>query len=288
MAFNRGTGYTITEVLIVLAISGAMFLSATIAFRGRQQQVQFDQSVRDFEAQLRDVMNDVVTGYYPSDTTVACDVGDSENAPPVITQTGTNPIGTNSECLYVGKALQFKSSDFAEPDRGSTYRIFNLAGKRTVSAKNLEIAESIAVVRPTAVEFTDTIKSIKYGIEISKIVEVVSPTVKKEHGIVAFLANFEGGNVANSITQAQNVRIAGINPAAASSSYNLNEADAVKLINKISEDSSVTEGYADFQSRNGVTFCLDDGDGRKASITIGNIGAESTLLKIGNVAEECA
>ena len=46
----------------------------------------------------------------------------------------------------------------------------------------------------------------------------------------------------------------------------------------------------DFDSRNGVIICLDDGAGRVASIEMGNAGTESTNLRIGqsNIAEECA
>ena len=69
---NRG-GYTIVEGLVVIAVTAAVFLSASLLFRGRQLQVQFDQSIKDFEATMRDIMNDVSTGYYPT-SGLDCDI----------------------------------------------------------------------------------------------------------------------------------------------------------------------------------------------------------------------
>lgn len=289
---NRGNGYTITEVLIVIAISSAMFIIATVAFSGRQQQVQFDQAVRDLESQLRDIVNDVATGYYPSNDSFDCDIQAAEASPPQISQTGgdANPIGNNSVCLFVGKALHFQDPSFNE--RFSDFRIFNLVGKRYLSNQPpLEIADEISEVKPVTRDFLETTRRIKYGVQITKVVQPntgATPADAREHDVVVFLANFEGGAVINPTNQSQNVKIAGINT---SLPYGRSESDAITTINNITDtDPSETNGYADFRNRNGVILCLDDGAGRVASIEIGNAGAETTNLRIGNgnIAEECA
>lgn len=289
---NRGNGYTITEVLIVIGISSAMFIIAAVAFNGRQQQVQFDQAVRDFESQLRDIVNDVATGYYPSNDSYACEIDSILINRPQIQQSGgaANPIGNNSECLFVGKALHFQDPSFSE--RLSDFRIFNLVGKRYLSNQEpFEIADEIREVLPTTTNYLDTTQRVKYGVQITKVVQPntgATPADAREHDIVVFLANFDGGAVINPTNQSQNVKIAGINTG---SPYGRSESDAIRTINNITDtDAGQANGYVDFRSRNGVILCLDDGDGRVASIEIGNAGTETTNLRIGrgNIAEECA
>ncbi len=72
---NRSTGYTIVETMIFLAVSSLMFISAMILINGRQSRAEFIQAVRVFEANLRDVANDVSTGYYANTTQAGDKIG---------------------------------------------------------------------------------------------------------------------------------------------------------------------------------------------------------------------
>lgn len=107
----------------------------------------------------------------------------------------------------------------------------------------------------------------------------------KDRGVIVFLSNFGGGNVADAVTQAQDLKIAGVN--STGSTYGLSSSAAADLLNKIVEVPANTEGSTDFSSRNGITICLSDGGNKRASVTIGAAGSESTNLKIGNVPSEC-
>lgn len=108
-------GYTIVETMIFLAVSGAMFVSAMALVNGRQARTEFTTTVRNFEAVLADIANDVSNGYYTNATENAKQLScsatstniDNINPPVIITSTTTNKQGTNTGCLFIGKAVQF-------------------------------------------------------------------------------------------------------------------------------------------------------------------------------------
>lgn len=119
---NRGrvdsSGYTIVEALIFLAVSAALFVSATLLISGRQNKVQFSNAVRDFESQLIDIANDVATGYYESKSDLTCSVA---GGVPVLSTGGADTKGKNSSCIFVGKALKFGQTESYE-----TYTMYGL------------------------------------------------------------------------------------------------------------------------------------------------------------------
>jgi type II secretory pathway pseudopilin PulG len=78
MRAKRQVGYTILEVLIFIAVSSLMFISAMRAISGRQRQVQFTQSIQEFDAKIKDLINDVTTSYYPTNENVSCEIIGSE------------------------------------------------------------------------------------------------------------------------------------------------------------------------------------------------------------------
>ena len=98
----KNTGFTIVEVMIVLAITGGLFISAAVMISGRTNKAQFEQSINQITAQLRQSINEVSTGYYPN-RGFQCQA----NGATVSITAGTTEQGTNSGCMLLGKALQF-------------------------------------------------------------------------------------------------------------------------------------------------------------------------------------
>ncbi len=106
-----GGGYTFVEVMLVMAISGAVLITAFTAVSGKQGNVRFQTAVKEVESKIADWSNDVIEGY-PG--------GESRNynctlRPDGATQRPT--IGTavptkNSYCIFVGKAIQFIDKNF--------------------------------------------------------------------------------------------------------------------------------------------------------------------------------
>lgn len=88
-------GFTIVEVLVVVAVTGALFVSVVLLVAGRQQKAQFQQAVNNVTAQIETAINEAQSGY-PGETVGCRNTGS--------TYTDTSP---DSSCIFLGKAIQF-------------------------------------------------------------------------------------------------------------------------------------------------------------------------------------
>lgn len=121
---TKDKGYTIVETMIVLVVSVALFASVVGVYSVQNRRTQFNESVQTFQLKLQDIINDVETGYYPTNNNINCEVDGAGN---VQVAPGTNQQGTNEDCVFAGKAIQMD---------GSTYEAFTLVGKRTATSIN--------------------------------------------------------------------------------------------------------------------------------------------------------
>lgn len=130
---NRGRadvsqGFTVFETLIVLAVTTFLFMSAAIVINGRQQRTDFQVGSRDIQQQLRDIINQTVTGYYPSGSNFSC----SQSTPNLRIVAGATEQGQNGDCVFAGTVLVFNPSA-ANLER---YAVYPLAARRaTVSGE---------------------------------------------------------------------------------------------------------------------------------------------------------
>jgi len=280
-------GYTILEVLVFLVISSFILIAALGTVNGRQQQVQFTQSVREFESKIADTINDVTTGYYPTNTDLSCSVGVFATDRPTIkedTNNSNSGVGTNSQCLYVGKALQFAPSD----QDATKFYIYTLAGRRyglgTTTVKNINEALPVAVAADPIGSFNDSIElaELRYGVEVTKVFENGSPL--NGFGVIGIMSKFENGGSLTGTSNSQSVQIGGIKSAI--TRRNASQEDAVSLINLLTLVNTETEGYINTNT-DGIVICLKGSGGRKASVTLGAKGSSTTLLQIDDYNGGC-
>lgn len=105
-------GFTVIETLIVLAVSSMMFLGAVLLVAGQQRKVEFRQAVGDIESVVNQTISEVSNGYYPNAGNIVCTVtGRTIN---ITTPPSGNPQGTNKDCIFLGKAIQFSDSGDAD------------------------------------------------------------------------------------------------------------------------------------------------------------------------------
>jgi len=116
------TGYTITEVLIVLAISSAMFLVANSFISGRVSETAFRTGVNEMASRIQDVMDQVSNGQY-NDRPVSCTVTGGI----VTISDGNVSQGTNRQCSYAGKLFRFTSGQ-------NSYILDTIAGQLTTDS----------------------------------------------------------------------------------------------------------------------------------------------------------
>lgn len=100
----RSSGFTIVEVMIVLAVTGLLFLSAASLISGKVDQTEFDQSVRSAQQQVQDTINEVSSGSFPDSSNFSCSQNGSTIVVTMLTQ---SQQGTNNGCIFLGKVIQF-------------------------------------------------------------------------------------------------------------------------------------------------------------------------------------
>jgi prepilin-type N-terminal cleavage/methylation domain-containing protein len=114
---KQNSGFTIVEVLIVLAVTGLLFLSAVIFINGRQNRTEFTVSINSMQQQIQQVMNETASGYYPNQN-FSCTAGLAGQ--PII-NAGSQSQGTKIGCVFLGKVIQFAAADSDNTTAGIVY-----------------------------------------------------------------------------------------------------------------------------------------------------------------------
>lgn len=289
-------GYTIIEVMIVLAVSGLMFVIASSFINGKQANTAFSTGVNELGSQIQDVIEQVNDGKF-SDIPVKC-VADATNGELTITPLSSGETqGTNSDCVFVGKLIHF----YIYPGNnvnGSDYEIYTIAGcKTTVGCGSpTDIFKSFS---PTPVIATPLGTSDLTQPETTPShlqIKDVSVTPIAGHGLsttttannIAFFQAF--GAVASSYIDISNESGAQSSSLAYAIGPSKNGVIDGSNANQATGETNVSSdivGSGTFWASS-ATVCITDGAGRYAEIDIGGTGSQlSATVKMDSVATEC-
>ncbi|HSH18092.1 MAG TPA: type II secretion system protein [Candidatus Saccharimonadales bacterium] len=284
----RRAGFTIIETLIVLAITGGMFVSAAVMISGRQASTQFSQGVRDIESQIEQAMNEVSNGYYLSTQAIDC-TNTGPNGGPLIRSSGDldKIQGTNKECTFIGKVMQFAvANDDGSPTDPERFNIYTVVGIRTTS--DLSGTEGLAPAKPRllareASESTSATpdmfedRKLPYGLTVVDM--YYGPDANdnsRKIGAVGFtsgLGSLSGADVS------QQVNILAI--PTVGNGLHLTKGDGVEAINK-------ELGTATTNPDAGVHICLKSGGTKQsARLSIGGSGRQSGVVATITDSENC-
>lgn len=101
-------GFTVVEVLIVLAVSGLLAISAMVLINGRQAKAEFTTGINGFQQQLQQIVNEVASGYFPNLTGFSCDILPAQSQRVAFSDAaGGGAQGSNKNCIFLGKGIQF-------------------------------------------------------------------------------------------------------------------------------------------------------------------------------------
>ena len=152
-------GFTIVETMIVLAVSGLIFLIAAFFIAGKQRETQFNQGIRDAQAQLQQIINEVATGFYPDSNNFSCTPGATGPTFSTVIQTGQ---GSNSGCIFLGKAIQFQTGT-NDPEQLS---VLTIAGNQNDSSGDTvtDLSTAFPKVVPTSIGGALTTDLLENGI----------------------------------------------------------------------------------------------------------------------------
>lgn len=250
-------GFTIVETLIVLAVTGVLFVSVIAAFGGRQQQVEFTQGINLVKTEIEQAMNEVETGYYPNAKNFKCqelpdgsldiDEGESE-------LTATEQ-GKNTGCLFLGKVLQFGiDGDMTR------YDVLTIVGRQS--------GESFIDATPQSIESAREQRSLQFGLTLARMTyNEVNPV-----GAVGFFTSYgvDDSGMASGNQVLQTVPVIGTGLGAPA-----NSVSSSRMVNGYDTASNPPDG---------IQICLvSAGTDQSGLFTIGgNDRANSVTLEIKN------
>jgi prepilin-type N-terminal cleavage/methylation domain-containing protein len=143
VAAPKQSGFTVIEVLIVLAVTAFIFVMAAWQISGRQNRTAFEVAIREVHSQIQKVVNEVSSGFYPSFNNISC-LGTPTG--PSITLAAGSEQGVNQDCIAMGKVIQFRVAG-TDPEQ---FRVYTIAGLRLNPDDNTE-SDSPADARPKVI-----------------------------------------------------------------------------------------------------------------------------------------
>ena len=137
---RQNSGFTIVETLIVLVVTGFLFVGIARVWFGSQRGTEFQSAAQEMNSRILQVISDVQNGYFPSDQDFSCGLNGTT---PTFTSTAAAQ-GTNMNCVFLGKAIQLGVNNSAEQ-----FSVLTVAGYRTPNSQTTISDSSPTVVDPT-------------------------------------------------------------------------------------------------------------------------------------------
>lgn len=242
---KRQAGYTIIEVMIVLAVSGVMFVIAASFVSGKQAKAAFTEGTNEFASQLQTIIAQVTDGQY-TDVGLNC-IYDSATKTTTV-GLGTNKQGTNSTCVFLGKALYLAHGAY-----GPNYQVLSLAAGRVDSGLPAGTTITPADVSPAVIDSLNLDQVVPQSLDVTKVTEVDSGGGTHTNVGIAFLQGLgaidTSGDLAGGAQSVGLYYISGLTPTTGS-------ADAL-----------IASG-SNLKPAESVTICVSDGS-RYATLTLG-------------------
>ena len=128
MKRSASGGFTLVESMIVLGVTGVLFISLAGMVAGQQAKARFKSSMTDITTQIQSQINEVSSGFYPNTGNFRCQAASGN---PVVSN-GVSSLGENSDCTYLGRAMMYGIPG-TDPEQ---YKIQTLIGlRRTLAGK---------------------------------------------------------------------------------------------------------------------------------------------------------
>jgi prepilin-type N-terminal cleavage/methylation domain-containing protein len=182
---KRPLGYTIIEVMIVLAISGLMFVIASSFIGGKERTTAFTEGVGTMASQIQNTLQQVSNGQY-SDIPLDCHLvgGADPLATITIPPGGTDTQGTNVGCVFLGKLLVFTGPN------SPSYSSVSLAGGQVnpdyfINGVTATASQFLLDSDPTIIPALTTPQTVPQQINITGIT-VTNLAGFTSHGIYNF------------------------------------------------------------------------------------------------------
>jgi Tfp pilus assembly protein FimT len=278
-------GFTILEVLVVLAVTMVVFFIAASFVNGRQGQVEFNNSVSALKSELVQVINNTTNGNFPNQL-YTCTGNTVPPAQPTITSGTSSDTGqgTHDTCVFLGKVLEFTTNKLniytvignsiaasSSSTTATTTNYSQIGAKPTIAPTSVIPSEIYSYQGASTVSCQQfsTISTISTNIPAT--CSISSPQV----GLGA-LALLVGNNQANN-AQLTNLVIpssgaGSVSPGSPTFVSDVNTATGTSLIE------STTSPSLNINPLGGTQVCLTSGTSNESALfTIGGNGNESSV-----------
>ena len=272
MKHLSNSGYTVLEVMVVMAVSAGLFFTAITAFGGRQQEVQFTQAVRDFDSRLSDISNDIASGFFNNSDNLECNV---VSAPPPAMKklnifSGSDLQGASDKCVFIGKVLQFQPQGLSE--NKSKFKLITVLGSRYITASGTSPVNNLSEAAPKAIEQNVETIDLDWGLRVTKIL-YQNASVPSGQNIgsfgyfTSFTQSFTDG--ISEATLSDNQRVQHIPVLGSSFNSPTDDTGILGDIETVTSPASPTE----------IIICLQKADqSKRAMITVGKDGSYGTSV----------
>ncbi|MDB5165099.1 MAG: hypothetical protein JWL89_725 [Candidatus Saccharibacteria bacterium] len=193
---KNSLGYTILEVMIVLAVSGVMFVIAANFISGKQGRTQFTEGVNELASTLQDTVEGVTDGQY-TDIDLKCTFFAASPPTSSTTTIGTagslDHQGNQAPCVFLGKVLHFREDNGHGDPEKQQYEVFSIAGGR-VGSDNKPIT-NLDEAGPTVIDTLTSQETVPQRLDIENI-QVDTPSGQ----VTSYGIGFMQGQGSKSIT----------------------------------------------------------------------------------------
>lgn len=254
--------------MIFLAVSGVMFVIAASFVSGKQGKTEFRESMDDINSQVQQVINDVSNGFYPSGEDFTCTA--SASGFPTIAA-GTNKQGTNKDCTFIGKVIQFDVSGTS----GSGFNVYSVAGRQyapspPAASPNTLLPVNFTQAKPRvvynlspAIDVTDK-RTIRWASQVTKVTNGGLATAGI--GFFTSFGNYDtGGSLKSGSQSVVTVTIPG--------GLNKSEPTMVPIINAGVTDLNV-------KTNPDILVCFDSGHSQFGTLNIGGSNGQRLTSRV--------
>jgi hypothetical protein len=144
--------------MIVLAVTGALFVAIAATLSGRQNEAEFIHAINDAKAQIQQVINQASASYYPDGNEINCTVTGTKL---IVTSPSNVSQGTNQPCVFLGSVIQFGIGQ-TNPEQ---YRVYTVVGINCTPPNCTSPTGSpFQNVDPTVGDFSYNTGALEYGL----------------------------------------------------------------------------------------------------------------------------
>jgi type II secretory pathway pseudopilin PulG len=265
-------GYTIVEVMIFLAVTGALFAMIAITFAGQRGRTQFQTAAREVESQIRDIVNNTSSGYYQTNEDFTCTANPS--GPQFSNAANDLEQGANQGCIFLGPAMRFTIGS-------GDYQVYTVAGLRRVAVENKEV-ENFDETNPRAVvgagiNITENL-TLPNGVTVASMFYNNGGSDVSVDG-VGFFTSF--GRYETDALQPNSLSV-NVMPLFSFSGSGCTAGNVVCQVTALGNPALSVENY--LNPSNGLTLCFNSGTSNQhAILTIGGANRQLTTdLTIGD------